>query len=119
MSSMGAKSRKALLKYLLTRPETEASEPLFPSTQTGGHMLRNGLLLWCMRMGKRAGVENCHPHTYRRTFALWSLRAGMNIYASQQIMGHSDLSILRKYLALVEEDLHDAHRKHGAVDNML
>ncbi len=43
----------------------------------------------------------------------------MKIYALQQIMGHSDLSILRKYLALVEEDLQDAHRKHGAVDNML
>jgi hypothetical protein len=34
-------------------------------------------------------------------------------------MGHSDLSILRRYLALVEEDLADAHRKYGAVDNLL
>ena len=37
----------------------------------------------------------------------------------QQIMGHSDLQVLRQYLALVEEDLRDAHQKHGAVDNML
>jgi site-specific recombinase XerD len=43
----------------------------------------------------------------------------MNIYALQQIMGHSDLEMLRKYLALVEEDLEDAHKKHGAVDNMI
>ncbi len=43
----------------------------------------------------------------------------MNIYAFQQIMEHSDVSILRKYLALVEEDLQDAHRKHGSVDNRL
>ena len=34
-------------------------------------------------------------------------------------MGHSDLRILRRYLALVEEDLKEAHRKHGAVDSML
>lgn len=33
--------------------------------------------------------------------------------------GHSDLTILRRYLALVQEDLEEAHRKHGAVDNML
>jgi site-specific recombinase XerD len=43
----------------------------------------------------------------------------MNIYALQQIMGHSDLSVLRRYLALVEEDLEEAHHKYGAVDSML
>ena len=116
---LGAKSRKALLKYLMSRQDAAAVEPLFPSATSGGRLTTNGLLLLCRRLGKRAEVEHCHPHTFRRTFALWSLRAGMNIFALQQIMGHSDLSILRKYLALVEEDLADAHRKHGAVDNML
>ena len=43
----------------------------------------------------------------------------MNNNALRQIVGHSNLSLLRRYLALVEEDLADAHRKHGAVDNML
>jgi hypothetical protein len=43
----------------------------------------------------------------------------MNIYALQQIMVYSDPEILAKYLALIEEDLADAHRKYGAVDNML
>jgi hypothetical protein len=43
----------------------------------------------------------------------------MSVYALQQIMGHSDLSVLRKCLALVEQDLHEAHRKYGAVDSML
>jgi site-specific recombinase XerD len=43
----------------------------------------------------------------------------MNIYALQRVMGHADLAMLRRYLALVEQDLEDAHRKYGAVDNML
>jgi integrase/recombinase XerD len=116
---LGAKARKALLKYLMSRQEAASDEPLFPSSVTGERLTTNGLLLLCRRLGKRAGVEHCHPHTFRRTFALWSLRAGMNIYALQQIMGHSDLTVLRRYLALVEADLADAHRKHGAVDNML
>ena len=71
------------------------------------------------RLGERGGVDHCHPHTFRRTMALWSLRNGMNIFALQQIMGHSDLEVLRKYLALVGQDLEDAHREHGAVDHML
>jgi site-specific recombinase XerD len=116
---LGAKARKALLKYLMSRQDAAPVEPLFPSATSGERLTTNGLLLLCRRLGKRAEVEHCHPHTFRRTFALWSLRAGMNIYALQQIMGHSDLSILRRYLALVEEDLAEAHRKHGAVDNML
>ena len=116
---LGAKARRSLHKYLLGRPNAKPDEPLFPSATTQERLMPNGLLLLWRRLGQKAGVENCHPHTFRRTFALWSLRAGMNIYALQQIMGHSDLTVLRKYLALVEEDLQEAHRKHGAVDNML
>ena len=43
----------------------------------------------------------------------------MNIYALQQMMGHTDLTTLQRYLALVEADIEQAHRNHGAVDNML
>ena len=58
-------------------------------------------------------MEDCHAHTFRRCFALWSLRSGMSIYALQQIMGHSDLTVLRRYLALVEQDLADATSNMG------
>ena len=64
-------------------------------------------------------MDHCHPHTFRRTFALWSLRSGMDIFSLQRLMGHADLSVLRKYLDQVQQDLQDAHRKHGAVDGML
>ncbi len=43
----------------------------------------------------------------------------MNIYSLQMMMGHSDLEMLRRYLALVEADLEKQHREHGAVDCML
>jgi len=116
---LGAKARKALLRYLLARGEAKPEEPLWLSETTGARLTAYGLRLLLRRLGKRADVEHCHPHTFRRTFALWSLRAGMNVYALQQIMGHSDLTILRRYLALVEQDLAEAHKRHGAVDNML
>jgi len=34
-------------------------------------------------------------------------------------MGHSDLTVLRRYLDLAETDLSDAHRKASPVDHML
>ena len=116
---LGSRARKALLKYFMARGEVNPDGPLWPSMHTGKRLTDSGLRLMLRRLGRRAEVAHCNPHTFRRTFALWSLRSGMNIYALQQIMGHSDLQILRRYLALVEEDLHDAHKKHGAVDNML
>ena len=116
---IGDSARNALEDYLAQRKRLEPEEPLWVSLTTDTRLTDSGLRLMLRRLGKRAGVEHCHPHTFRRTFALWSLRAGMNIYALQRIMGHSDLTILRRYLALTEQDLQTAHRRFGAVDTML
>lgn len=115
---LGVQARKALLRYLATRQAPAPSLPLWVTIR-GGRLTREGLRTLLRRLGERAEVEHCHPHTFRRTFALWSLRAGMNIYALRVLMGHADLAMLRRYLALVETDLQDAHRRHGPVDSYL
>jgi hypothetical protein len=38
------------------------------------------------RLGRPASAAYCQPHTFRRACSLWSLRAGMNIFALQQPM---------------------------------
>jgi len=48
-----------------------------------------------------------------------SLRAGMDIYSLQRLMGHSDLSVLRRYLAQTEQDLKSAHEKASPVDRLI
>jgi len=116
---LGTKSLKSLWKYHRTRADTRPDEPLWASETSAEGLTIWGLARFCDRLRKRTGIRHCHPHTFRRTFALWSLRAGMDLVRLAAIMGHSDLSVLRRYLALVEEDLQDAHRKHGAVDCML
>ena len=114
---LGSKAHKALIKYLITRPDTQPADPLWLSeTHHGERLSQNGLNLLLRRLGVRANVEHCHPHTFRRTFALWSLRAGMDLISLSRIMGHEDLTVLRRYLALVQEDLEDQHRKHGTVE---
>lgn len=121
---LGIRAWKALNRYFMQGGTVGPQEPLWlaktPNRELTGERLNRSGLRWLLdRLGQKASVEHCTPHTFRRTMALWSLRAGMNIYALQQIMGHSDLTVLRRYLALVEQDLQDAHRLHGAVDNML
>lgn len=115
---LGAKARKSLHTYLTKRSDYDLSDPLWV-TDEGTRLSFDGLANLLKRLAKRSGVETCHAHTFRRSFALWSLRSGMDIFSLQRLMGHSDLTVLRRYLALVEKDLQEAHRKHGAVDSML
>ena len=72
-----------------------------------------------MRPGDARNVQHSTPHTFRRTFALWSLRSGMEIYHLQRMMGHGDITVLRQYLDLIDHDISGAHERFGAVDNVL
>jgi site-specific recombinase XerD len=115
---IGVRTRAAVARYLATDPPTTPEDPLWLGAW-GDRLTDKGLNELLGRLARRAGVTNVHAHRFRRTFALWSLRAGMNIYSLQMLMGHADLHILRRYLALVEADLEKAHAEHGAVDSML
>jgi len=57
-------------------------------------------------------------HDLRCVFALEILRNGADIIALQKLMGHTDLQVLRRYLAQTDTDLQRAHNKGGPVDNM-
>lgn len=116
---IGAKARRALTRYLRERSSMAGTDPLWVVQEGGRPLQLSGLRELLRRLGQRAGVAHCHPHTFRRTFALWSLRSGMDIYTLQRLMGHADLTMLQRYLALVEQDLQEAHRKFGPVDRTL
>ena len=79
----------------------------------------HGLQTVLVRLGKRAGVKPCAPHRFRRTFALWCLRDGMDLHSLRLLMGHASLDILQRYLALAGEDVERAHRAHSPADILL
>jgi integrase len=58
-------------------------------------------------------------HGFRRAFALNMLRSGVDIFVLQRVMGHSDLPVLRRYLAQNDEDNQLAHMRGSPVDNHL
>lgn len=113
---IGARARRAVIRYLLSRDD--ATGPLFPSATTGAHLTPNGLLQALRRIGKAAGVD-CTCHVFRRSFALMALRNGMDIRRLAALMGHSDLTVLRQYLAITEHDTEAAHKAYGPVDSLL
>jgi site-specific recombinase XerD len=118
VTRLGAKSRKALLRYLRSRIDARAPDLLF-LTETGRALNPNSLWLVLKRIGRVAGVEECSPHAFRRSFALWSYRQGMALTDIQMLLGHSDLSVIRQYLDLQGRDMELAHRRFGPVDALL
>ena len=42
----------------------------------------------------------------------------MSIFHLQWLMGHADVTMLRRYLDLLHADLQTAHAEHGVVDHM-
>lgn len=116
---VGARTRRALARYLETRPHAKPEDPLF-TTLTTDHRIRFfGLQSLLRRLGAAADVRPTGAHRFRRTFALQSLRAGMPIPQLAALMGHEGLAVLQRYLRLLEDDLQAAHDAHGAVDSML
>jgi site-specific recombinase XerD len=119
----GAKTRQAILRYLARRSEPTQDSPLCIAYRTDGEerspLTLRGLQMVFRNLGERAGVTPCHPHRFRRTFALWCLRDGMDLHSLRLLMGHSSLAVLQRYLALAGEDIERAHRLHSPVDNLL
>lgn len=62
-------------------------------------------------IGKRAGVDNVHPHRFRRTGATMALRQGMPLLTVCKILGHESVETTQIYLDISEEELEQAHRK--------
>ncbi|MBT9281306.1 MAG: site-specific integrase [Hydrogenibacillus schlegelii] len=57
---------------------------------------------------KRLGVK-IRPYDLRHAFALLFLRRGGHAFALQRVMGHADMSMTKRYVALTQEDLKDIH----------
>jgi len=89
--------------------------------ERGGQMTPSGLLQLMERLGKAAGLTGtrCSPHTFRHTASLWALRGGMNAFSLQQMLGHTDLAMTRRYVAMAEGDLEAQHHLYSPVQHLM
>ena len=56
-------------------------------------------------IGERAGVDNVHPHRFRRTMATNNLRRGMKLEEIQQLLGHANMDTTLIYAKVDKEML--------------
>ena len=68
---------------------------------SGGHKYTHS---WddAKAIGKKAKVEDCHPHKFRATFATRNLQNGLDLKTVQALLGHRDIASTMRYLAKAE-----------------
>jgi integrase/recombinase XerD len=111
--SFGNNCRRYLWRFLTERGEDKG--PLILSERGGGLSL-NALEQLFLSLGKWTGISPCYPHRLRHTFAVNFLKNGGNAIALQEILGHTSLDMVRRYVHLAQRDVEEIHRSASPVD---
>jgi integrase/recombinase XerD len=110
---LGRTSRKALRRYLKHRAGDNRALWLGTNDE---RLTYWGLRSVVKRRAKKANVDAPTLHSFRRAFAINSLRNGIDVFSLQELMGHADTQVLKRYLKQTTEDLEKAHRATSPVD---
>ena len=98
---IGALSQKTLWRYVFhfrPEPAIPGDDYLF-LTLDGKPLVANAVKLLLKRWGKRAGVPRLHAHLCRHTYATNFLCHNCgDVFRLQQILGHTTLEMVRKYV---------------------
>lgn len=118
---VGTKAARAITRYERheRKPANQFVEQLFLSrdgTPMGHSVL--GQLLNRLAIAAKIPRENCAPHAWRRGFAVEFLRAGGDVFALQQILGHASLQMTRRYSTYLPEDLQRVHLRASPADRL-
>lgn len=108
---------KAIRKLITSRAEVWGNAPLLCSCE-GTAM--NASIYWhrLNEYSKKLGYH-ISPYDLRHAFALNFLRNEGNVFALQRTLGHSDLSMTKRYIALTQEDLKIQHQKASPLNTLI
>jgi len=117
---VGSMAQKALLRYVFHfRPEPfyEDQDSVF-LTLEGKPMTVNSVKLIFARLAQKSSISRLHPHLCRHTFATNYLINGGDVFSLQQILGHTSLEMVRRYVTLASAQVRVQHRKFSPMDRM-
>ena len=120
----GSKERKTYLtdsakfylkRYLRTREQEGLEDkPLFVTLdKPHGRLTVAGVQHMLRQLGRRAKVDNTHPHRFRRTIATDLLGRGMPIEQVKEFLGHEKLDTTMIYCTVKEESVQASHKKYA------
>jgi len=115
--ALGAKSRLYLHRYITRYRGRSTSSYAFLS-RTGEPLTARGAQQVIYRLAERAGVDDCHPHRFRHTFAVNYLRAGGDLYALSRLLGHTSVNVTEVYLRSYQSEQMRQGKRISVVSEM-
>ena len=112
---LSPRCKMALSEYLKSR--TDNLEPLFAAKplHSGDDVFTrfspSGVETMLRKLGKRCGIDNVHPHRFRRTAATLALKRGMSIEQVQKMLGHESIETTTIYAQSSDDSVQAAHAK--------
>lgn len=98
-------------EYLESR--TDKNPALFVGIRSPyNRMTKAGIEDAIRRVGRRAGVEDAHPHRFRRTAATNALNRGMPVQEVSKFLGHAKLDTTMIYCTVDETAVKNHHQKY-------
>jgi integrase/recombinase XerD len=130
LEAVNTKTRKARTVPLSTRTikllkeymkETEDFEDEYLFLTYDGHQINQATVrLNLNNYGKKAGITNkrVSPHTFRHTGALFYVMNGGDPFSLQKILGHTDMSMVRKYIQMTDTDVKRQHNAFSPINSI-
>ena len=98
-----------LKNYLNTRKQK--GDALFLA-KGARRLTPSGVQFILKELGKKAGVENVHPHRFRRTLATNLIDRGMPIQEVASILGHDRIDTTMTYVYISKTNVKNAYKKY-------
>jgi integrase/recombinase XerD len=105
-----AKTKLHLKRYLNDR--SDSSKALFVTLNKPYKRLQiSGVEISIRKLGRSIGLDNIHPHKFRRTMATRAIDKGMPIEQVQQLLGHQQIDTTMKYAMVNQNNVKNSHKK--------
>ena len=106
-----ARAKTHLQTYLNNR--IDDNRALFVSLSRPHRRLEiSGVESRLRKLGEEAGLENVHPHKFRRTLATRAIDKGMPIEQVQALLGHSKIDTTLCYAMVDQDNVKRSHHKY-------
>lgn len=115
---LGITSRRILSRYLSRRPAIAQTERVFLMSNLEP-ITDNTIKQMFQKLKKRTGIKRIKAHLLRHTFATRYLENGGDMYALQQILGHTSLEMVKKYVHSTHQRIIPRFTEYSPLDNLM
>ena len=115
---IGLHTRKVLFRYLSRRPGCAPADRVFLMSSLEP-ITDNTLRQMFRKLKKRADIPRLRAHLLRHTFATRYLENGGDMYDLQQILGHTSLEMVKKYVHSTTRKIVPSFPRFSPLDNLL